>query len=261
MSNEDSGESTDVRESLLTRREAMGVGSGLLLSAAGLTGTAGAAAAQTSGTEPRIALGDDWEIDDYDDGSGNTNLRLRHIPSGAEFVYDAAAGEWVLGTLNADVVNTEQIGSERHYAGAYDGSGVDARLDNAISAATSGDTIYLEIGSYSTTRTLSKDLTVIGAGSWSSGSVITGSWTLGARVTLRNVLINDGTVTVSENQCMITECMLASDTVDVSGDEFRFIGNRRGTVTFQSETNAGIVDCCVNTSVTDNGTNTVGDIA
>lgn len=110
MSNEDSGENTDEPVSLLSRRELLGTSAVLGAGAIASAGPGvGSASAQTSGTEPRIALGDDWEIDPYDDGSGNTNLRLRHIPSGAELVYDVASDEWVLGTLNADMVSAGQI--------------------------------------------------------------------------------------------------------------------------------------------------------
>lgn len=57
--------------------------------------------AQT-GTEPRLQLGQDWEIDDYQDSNGDTNLRIRHIPSGAELYWSNQENSWVFPAITTD---------------------------------------------------------------------------------------------------------------------------------------------------------------
>jgi len=82
MSDDEQSDDSDTR---VTRREAMGGGAA---AAATMMGLATGSASAQQGTEPRIQLGDDWEIDDVDRGDGTTDLELRHLPSGSTFIFD-----------------------------------------------------------------------------------------------------------------------------------------------------------------------------
>lgn len=87
-------EETDAMD-VLTRRDVMSGGSLALLGALGLSGVGSQSVAAQTGTEPRIQLGGEWEIDDVDDGAGNTDLRLRHQPTGASWYYDTSSSAWI----------------------------------------------------------------------------------------------------------------------------------------------------------------------
>lgn len=160
----------------------------------------------------------------------------------------------------------EVLGSERHYAGAYDGADADARLDAAVSAASPGDSIYLENATYTGSYTFAKTLTIIGTGQDFEGSTIDGgTWTFDSAIGFETVgrITNNPTFQINSKRCYMTNCyMFESDPqITVSANEFRFVNNRGGDITFESETVSGIVDACTKTVVTDKGTNTVGDIA
>lgn len=127
----------DDDESILTRREMMGVTGAL--GAVGLGVASIQPAAAQTGTEPRIQLGEDWEIDDEADGSGNTDLRLHHQPSGAEFKYDVSAGEWVLSSLNASTgVSTPAVDNDGSAVSVNDD--LDLGSSQSINNASSVDT-------------------------------------------------------------------------------------------------------------------------
>lgn len=169
---------------------------------------------------------------------------------------------------NADVtaLNAEQMGSERHYAGSYGGGDADARLDNAISAAGDGHTIYLEQATYSDDRSISTSLSFIGpsatAVAGGLGSEVSGTWTFSASCVTDQVRFTGG-VTADADSCGVLNG-LHTDTAafEVNGDDFRYIGNINGAVTFANGTQGGIVDACTGTSYTDNdGGNKQGDIA
>ena len=159
-----------------------------------------------------------------------------------------------------DSVNTEQIGNERHYAGGYDGSDVETRLDNALAAASDGDVIYLESASYDSTRTVTTRVKFEGTNEATSGADIAGDWTLPefSGVTVRI----SGSLTL-KNQGFVFGNTHAAD-ITVTGSNCRLIGlqgNGATTITFESDTSNGIIDSSSRVSITDNGSNTVGDIA
>jgi len=203
---------------------------------------------------------DDWEID-Y--GNSDVELVIRHVPTGNEYAFKED------GTLDAPAVSTEQLTSDYHFAGAYDGADPDARLDNAISAAVDGDTIYLENGTYDSDRTISKKLEIIGVGSLErrSGTDITGAWTLSAEVDLLNLGIRENAttdaVTVTTQRCTLIRIGLGNNaTVRVQANEVAVESSFRGEVIFETGNSGGLVDSCRGTAVTDNdGGNTQGDIA
>ena len=161
-------------------------------------------------------------------------------------------------------VGARSVSDDYNYAGDYDGSSPDARLDDAISTASAGDTIYLENATYSSNRTISKRLTIIGSGAQSSdGSAINAAWTLDGVVTLKNVTRGgDDFELAAENVgCYLDGLYLfASDPVTISRDNVRYLNSFGGDVTFADGTSGGLIDSCVNATVTDNGTNTIGNI-
>lgn len=168
--------------------------------------------------------------------------------------YDRSAGGWV-----ADSISTENLSSQIYFAKSFGGGDIESRLDNAIAAASSGDEIILEDGTYSS-RTISKDLcfrgtngmtTAVECNAWTISSdfvsidnlYITGSWDLSGQYTHLSQSIISGGVTVNANNCGITGC------------------RGSGSVTFASGTGNGGIDACwQDITVTDNGTNSVGDI-
>lgn len=203
--------------------------------------------------------------------SGNTE-KILEVTSQISTLTDANTGNTVYDSsseeLTADVnnesVNTEVLGTERHYAGAYDGADADARLDNAIAAASAGEAINLEGATYTADRTISTELTLIGTGGRTlSGTNIDASWTLSARILIKQV---DSEPSASFTFDTILSGMIncginVNADITVDADRFRYIGNHGGDVTFNSGTSAGIIDGNTLTSITDNGSNTVGDNA
>ena len=102
-------------------------------------------------------------------------------PESPEDVFAAA--------LEAQEVKTKTLGSGRHYAGAYSGNDPDARLDAALSAASVGDKIYLEVGTYGSDRTISNAIDIEGAVSTFSESTFLNScvWTFDAPVSVSQI--------------------------------------------------------------------------
>jgi len=179
----------------------------------------------------------------------------------------AATGEFQ--DVNADgTVNTRQLGSERLFAGSFDGGGADARLDAAITEASDGDVVFLENASYSADRTISTSLSIAGTAVFANrttGSYLDGAvWTLDTRVdvtdlnmssnTSNEIILNDrGTV---QNLSATTDA-----TITVSADGVLLSNLRAVSVVFESGTSGGRVDSSVALNVTDNGTNSVGDVS
>jgi len=121
MSDDEQSDDSDTR---VTRREAMGGGAA---AAATMMGLATGSASAQQGTEPRIQLGDDWEIDDVDRGDGTTDLELRHLPSGSTFIFDGDSQTATVPELVTDEVRggvtggnavTNLIGDGLEYGGA-----------------------------------------------------------------------------------------------------------------------------------------------
>ena len=184
---------------------------------------------------------------------------------------------WNGTVVTSDVNNTnttttaleaESLVNDRIYAGAYAGSDPDARLDNALSDSSGGETIYLEAGQYTSDRTISIPVTIVGTSQFVDGTDVTddSTWTLDDRgIRLTNLLWRGEKIICDSQDCTIDSSIVNSD-VEVEADGFRFYGNRNTTsstesITFSTDTEAGIVDSTSNFSVTDNGNNTVGDIA
>jgi hypothetical protein len=164
------------------------------------------------------------------------------------------------GTTSAEheSVNTDSatINSTYYYAGS------DSELTEVLSNVTDGDVIHLGSSSYASDRTFNNELKIVGTGeSFRNSTSIDGTWTFNGRVHLHDLILDSGSLTVPAF-LMITGCLLGTaDSVTITGDSVRYVNNTGGAVTFESGTSSGIVDACSRTNVTDNGTNTVGDIA
>lgn len=188
--------------------------------------------------------------------------------------FDATASVLSDGVPEAQVesITTEGavIDDIYHYAAFYDGADADARLDNAISAAGQGDRIYLETATYTADRTITasglRGLKLIGSGMGVGGygTDIDASWTISTiRVGLEGVRINtsaSGSLQFDSNDGIIDKCQ---GSLTVGGNNVRVLNGYTfgGTITFESSTSGGLVDGYVGgTSVTDNGTNSVGDV-
>ncbi len=146
-------------------------------------------------------------------------------------------------TGKMDNLQAKQIAGDRHYAGAYDGSNPDERLDAALNEASEGATIHLESGVYTTNRTINTTYRWLGASThWDKGSRINADWTFG---------------TNSSDMVMTTVHIDGSITVE--GDRSAFTHIRGGTLTFASGSTSNVADICMGTNVTDkDGSNSVG---
>lgn len=171
-------------------------------------------------------------------------------------------------TEDADITGGAVIG-DYHHASRYDGADGDARLTNALSAASEGDTIYLENLLYEDDRTITQDKIALvgtgrGGGGDGQGSDLIGTWTFNStRGRIENlggglgVAGESGAITF--NGFQLYRGGYGGD-ITVSGDSVIITEMFSGTVTFQSGTSGGIVDASSGVTVTDNGTNTVGDV-
>ena len=178
---------------------------------------------------------------------------------------DVAAASVTADSVDAGSVNTRELGSARHYAGAYSGTDADVRLDNALTDASDGDTIMLENADYSSSHTISTQITLVGTQGAQSvvGTSISGAWTVDSRVHIYNIgVAADASVTLNGGtSALIGSIVNITATITISADSFRYINNHSGNVIFESGTSGGLVDSCTGTTVTDNGSNTIGDIA
>jgi len=171
--------------------------------------------------------------------------------------------------LIADDVGPRSIASDYLYAGEFSGGDADARLDNALTAASRGTTIYLEAAAYTSNHTIGTDsISLIGSGSFNLGAQVrnaTFDFT-GTGGVIRNVGVN-----VTDGSTAIRLAFAGQAT------NIRQAGSKNGTMEFKASDcvatrlkdidvtiNAGscVVDASTGTTVTDNGGgNVIGDIA
>jgi len=195
--------------------------------------------------------------------------------------YDPGAGQWEIVNVdlalnsndltNVGAITIEQIGSERLYAGAFDGSDPDQRLDAALSAATDGDIIFLENALYDADRTISKLVLLLGTGLQQTpsgagqGTTIGAAWTLdvGRSVVQRAVMNASASISLTGrfSKLIRVQGRASNSPITVSADDTLISQGESLDVTYESGTANGIIDTVTNGTVTDNGSNTVGDIA
>jgi len=271
----------DTIEQLMPSRRAILAGGAGLVGGAALTGQASAqSAAGQVGTasEPVDVEAFDVTVQNGLDMADNTISNVNGLTASSAVIggtvtatdvntdsvnTDSAS---VTNQLDAGSVNTETIGSERYYAGSYDGGDPDARLDNALSAASTGDVIYLENAGYLNTHTISTDgLTIFGTAARQRGTQINGGITVSADyVEFIDLYWNGGTHQLNGASNSIRRGSINSGGADITIDGVLSIveGVMGGSVTLGSNSIQCVVDSCAAFSVTDNGSNNVvGDLS
>jgi len=165
---------------------------------------------------------------------------------------------------NADTIKTqnllpESVGNGYRFAGAYNGNDPDTRLTAALSAASNGDTIFLENDSYSG-RTITDRVALIGTLSSFSGTDFTGDLILdNTNIDVSNIDFKENKVIVNNGFSKISEIVRAD--VEVNSRTVLVVDSFQVNVTFASGTNKGLADSLIdNSSVTDNGNNIIGDV-
>lgn len=169
-----------------------------------------------------------------------------------------------------DMQNREWLGVQKagptHYAWAYPGSDADARLSNALTAASAGHTIYLESADYGNT-TISQAVELVGTGISPDSTVISGTWTLDSRhIQLTDCQVSGTLDVTTDFYISITDIFSAGGTITVSASRSLIsdvVTNGAGSITLESGSENCVVDSVAGgMSITDNGTNnTIGDTA
>jgi len=204
------------------------------------------------------------------DSSGNVQAEIRHNLA-QSLIIDQLNGSDIdfqqSDLSNISSVSTELLSAERqsdiiHFAAEYAGSTADARLDNALAAADRGDQVRLETtNDYTNNRTISKRVRLVGQGFAGADTAFDADWTFSKRIHMSRVRASpSATLTINNSLCAIMQSATGGS-ITVNGDSFRYINNFGGDVTFASGTSGGIVDASTDVTVTDNGSNTIGDIA
>jgi hypothetical protein len=188
----------------------------------------------------------------------------------AEF-YDDANQELTADVNNGSVSTVEAdtgwvSESESPYVKTWTQSGAtpDERFDAAVSAASDYETVLLENAVYSSTHTINKRVTVVGpASTHSNGALIRADVTCDDRVIFDGIRLCDSAqITFNALNSGIQNCNLFnSNGVVINANLGTVVNCQEGPVTFASGTDRGVVDACRDVTVTDNGTNLVGDIA
>lgn len=182
-------------------------------------------------------------------------LKIQHDTDGDVATYDPSTG-----TFTSDKpFETDDIVLNDEWYYAAD----DAALDNVLTQVGEGDAIILGNSDFSKNRTVTTDgLEFKGTSRETRGAVISGTWDFSAAraTTFKQISRISGTLTV-DSLSLVSDCEAFGGEIIVSGSTVVIHGLAQGTVTFQSGTSSGIVDASALVSVTDNGSNTVGDIA
>jgi hypothetical protein len=198
----------------------------------------------------------------------NNDLELQDINGNVIAKWDETEGQWDLN--NNSLTNIDAIDASSATLGSVDTGNLnniyyasdDVALDTAISEASSEDIIQLSEGDYTKDRTISKSLVFRGSAVSARGSRVSASWTIDGGASFFNISGDANTDLTINSTCRISGSgLFGSSSVDVDDDNFIYTSNIGGSITFASGTSGGIVDGCANTVVTDNGSNTVGDIS
>ena len=198
------------------------------------------------------------------DSGGSIVLRRDEGAGTWDFVSEDVTG---IASLEADGLVVDDT---YHWASQYAGSDADTRLDNAISSASDGDTIYLEAGNYNDDRIIDKELLILGTGgnsatgTHSSFTTVDAKWTFEGEVNLRNVTIiedsgngleintsyvnintcelgGDGAI-VNANNCLINNLLAFSEVTFEEGTEYSTVGVRStNTVTITDNGDNNII--------------------
>jgi hypothetical protein len=169
----------------------------------------------------------------------------------------------------ADDVGPRSIASDYLYAGEFSGGDADTRLDNALSAASSGATIYLEAVTYTSNHTIgTNSISLIGSGAFANGSSIenaTFDFTAsGALIQNVGVDTTDGSTAIrlefAGQVTNIRQGGTKNGTIELPGSDC--IATLLKDIDVTINGNNCVVDASSGVAVTDNGSNSViGDIA
>ena len=167
------------------------------------------------------------------------------------------------GTLKGPALKTESLVNDYHFAGSFDGSDPDERLNTALNSVTTDDTLYLEKAEYQGDYTISTDgLLLVGTGGGANlndTAFDNGVDIEAAGVEIRNVDFRGRDGTIFAPQVLITHCSRVNHTIE--SDECAVVSSMRSDVTFSSDTENGLAGLLwAESSVTDNGNNTLGNI-
>jgi len=166
--------------------------------------------------------------------------------------------------LLGDEIDASQLtlGPNNEYRTAF----TDSELTDALNAASQGDHVRLGSEDFTQNRTITTDfITISGTGPMFTGSNIKGDWTLDGEIIIQDLSLG-GTaqITINQQRCRLSGLTLGgSVTVTVNANKVMIsdiIGSST-SVTFASGTSKGIIDSSTGVTVTDNGSNTIGDIA
>lgn len=154
-----------------------------------------------------------------------------------------------------------------------EGTDADDRLDNALDKVSEGDVIYLENAEYSKERTGTDSIdevggdgfTIIGATAIFAGTSIASKWVIDNRIRLSKIdyRAGDGELTINGRFSQLHSLTIngLSDGLLVDADDVLIYGIQLpGDMTFADGTNGGLIDASYRGTVTDNGSNTVGDV-
>jgi len=218
---------------------------------AGLLGLGGAAA----GAGVTSAIG---ENESY--GSSTGVVGTDSEPVSETNVQDLHAQDAQIDNL----LEAKKITSGVLLAAGFDGADADARLANAVAAASGGEKIILEQASYVDNLTTGKNLTLEGVKGRKNGTTLNGGdWTFNGDVTIIDIQFGQGSLQMNGKGAEIRGGFHSgSFPVTVDTSEVRIYGVRGLDITFTSISANCVVDAATETNVTDNGNNTVvGDIA
>ena len=198
----------------------------------------------------------------YDDDAGTLSIG---VDESALSFYD---GTNLTAPVDNQSVDTEGLTIDDTYfwASEFDGADADSRLSNALTEVPEGSTIFLENAEYLSNRTIEKRLSLTGTGRVDGdGTTIAAEWTLDEIVSIHRVADlrdDDGTakIIINRQRCEI-HSVYGTDEIVVQADDAIITNIFRADITFEDGTSDGIVDSCTGSSIVDNGSNTVGDIA
>jgi hypothetical protein len=144
----------------------------------------------------------------------------------------------------------------------FDGADADARLDTVLSQVTDGDVILLEDATYNDDRTISAAVAILGrAGPFIRNRQVQADWTFTDQAFVSGISFDTGFALTFDGTLSDAE-FIARANIQVDADGCGVYNSSGVDVTFASGTSDGIADGLKSGStVTDNGSNTVGDIA
>ena len=173
-------------------------------------------------------------------------------------INDSPGGEFESVTTEGVRINEEYL-----WASSYNGADADARLTNALSDATNGDCIHLENATYSSDRSITTRITLIGPAGNFSGIDISGTWTFDTpQVTVKRVRFSVDPA-FNQNRTRFNEVMFNANITNggMNNQSYVACDFNSNSLTLESGSSNCIVDGVVQGTVTDNGTNVVGEIS